>query len=158
MALSHCFYLSYQYPSEHFFEFTAIEWCGKKEAKRPVQIMLGPGKQIKVQNERGNKTFRTIDLKMVQKLMLEVAPDREKRYCVVKFEREYDLVLKFDDQELRTEFINDFESWLGSPEVGIGRERHEVQESQILKNAVTKGQRKKMLEKFFRVAILQVIW
>ena len=138
------------------FLISAIEWCGKSETKRPIQVMLGPGKQIKVQNERGNKNYRTIDLKHIPKLDLEISPDRQRRYCVIKFDREYDLVMRFDDEELRTEFVSDLESWLGSTEVGVGRERHEVKEAELLKNAITKGQRQKLLESFFRVAFAQV--
>ena len=138
------------------FVIAAIEWCGKSETKRPIQVMLGPGKQIKVQNERGNKNYRTIDLKRVQKLNIQISPDRQRRYCVIKFEREYDLVMRFDDEGLRTEFVSDLESWLGSTEVGVGRERFEVKEAQLLKDAITKGQRQKLLERFFRVAFAQV--
>ena len=118
--------------------------------------MLGPGKQIKIQNERGNKNYRTVDLSTMQKLTFCVSPDRQRKYVLIKFDREYDLVMKFDDEELRTEFISDLENWLGSTEVGIGRERREIRETEMLKMAVTKAHRQKTLERFFRVAFAQV--
>ena len=118
--------------------------------------MLGPGRQIKVQNEKGDKNYRTIDLTMTNKLTFYVSPDRQRRYFVIKFEKEYDLVVKFDEMDQRTEFISDFENWLGSTEVNIGRERMEIREAEILKSALTKEQRKAQLDQFFRVAIAQV--
>ena len=135
---------------------TASEWCGFKQAKRPIQIMLGPGKQIKLSNERGNKTYRTIDMTDLKKLTFCVSPDRQRRIVLIKFDREYDLVMKFDGEEQRTEFISDFENWLGSTEVGIGRERLEIREVELLKMAITKVHRQKTLERFFRVAFAQV--
>ncbi|XP_071487821.1 dual oxidase 2-like [Diadema antillarum] len=135
--------------------YTAAEWCGKKEGSRPVQVKLGPGKKIRISNERGNKVYRTVDLSHYSKVTLLVSPDGAQRYVVVKFEREYDIVLKFADPELRLEFISDLESFLGSAEVGVGRERLEIREKEMLVMAVTREHRQKLLEKFFRVAFSQ---
>ncbi|XP_030832129.1 dual oxidase 1 isoform X2 [Strongylocentrotus purpuratus] len=135
--------------------YAAAEWCGKKEGSRQVQVKLGPGKKIRITNERGNKILRTVDLTHYTKVGLLVSPDGKRRHLVVKFDREYDIVLKFSDPDSRLEFISDFESFLGSEEVGVGRERQEIGEKELLKVAVTKEHRTKLLEKFFLMAFSQ---
>ena len=134
----------------------ALEWCGFKSGTRPIQVALGPGKLIKVSNERGNKLYRTIDLNHQQKILFCVAPDRKRRYLLLQLEREYDLVVKFDEEDSRTEFISELESFLGSGEVGLGMERREIRENELLKMAITKEHRQKTIERFFRVAFAQV--
>ncbi|XP_063956076.1 dual oxidase 2-like isoform X4 [Lytechinus pictus] len=135
--------------------YAASEWCGKKEGTRQVQVKLGPGKKIRITNDRGNKIFRTVDLTSYNKVGLLVSPDGKRRYMVVKFDREYDIVLKFPDPESRLEFISDLEAFLGSDEVGVGRERQEIRENELLKVAVTKEHRTKLLEQFFLMAFSQ---
>ena len=87
---------------------------------------------------------------------LLVSPDGHRRFMVVKFESEYDIVLKFPDEDSRLEFISDVENFLGSTEVGLGRERQEIREVEMLKMAVTKEHRTQLLEKFFKTAFSQV--
>ncbi|XP_038077765.1 dual oxidase 2-like isoform X2 [Patiria miniata] len=140
---------------ETLLKFTAAEWCGYKSGTRPVQVALGPGKAIKVMNERGNKLYRTIDLTHHQKITLCVGPDGKQRFLLLHMEREYDLVLKFDGSESRGEFISEVESFLGSGEIGVGQERREIREKELLKMAITKEHRQKTLERFFRVAFAQ---
>ncbi|XP_022093825.1 dual oxidase 2-like isoform X3 [Acanthaster planci] len=140
---------------ESLQKFPALEWCGSKSGTRPIQVALGPGKAIKVMNERGNKLYRTIDLAHHQKITLCVSPDGNRRYVLLHMEREYDLVLKFDDIESRTEYISELQSFLGSGEVGLGQERQETREKDLLRMAITKEHRQKTLERFFRVAFAQ---
>ncbi len=140
---------------ENLKKFTSLEWCGFKSGTRPIQVALGPGKLIKVSNERGNKLYRTIDLNHHQKILFCVAPDRKRRFLLLQLEREYDLVMKFDEEDSRTEFISELESFLGSGEVGLGMERREIRENELLKMAITKEHRQKTLERFFRVAFAQ---
>lgn len=135
--------------------YTAFEWCGKKEGSRPVQVKLGPGKKIRISNERGNKVYRTIDLDNYAKVTLLISPDGKRRLMVIKLGREYDVVLKFNDPDSRLEFVSDLESFLGSAEIGVGRERQEIRESELIKVAVTKEHRTKLLEKFFLTAFAQ---
>ncbi|PIK44178.1 dual oxidase 1 precursor [Apostichopus japonicus] len=137
---------------EKLTTYEAQEWQGRRKGCRPVNVMLGPGAIIKLNNERGNQTFRTIDLSHHQKVTLWVSADGKQRFMTLKLEREYDLVLRFSDTEIRQEFISKVESFLGSPEVGVGRERLEVKETDLLNSAITKDHRQRTLEKFFRHA------
>lgn len=132
--------------------FEAEEWQGFKKGCRAINVMLGSGSVIKVSNECGSQVYRTVDLSHHKKVTLWVSPDRNRRYMTLKLEREYDLVLRFADDEARQEFISECENFLGSPDVGVGRERMEVKEKDMLQNAITKEHRQRTLEKFFRHA------
>ena len=52
--------------------YLAAEWCGKKEGSRQVQVKLGPGKKIRITNERGNKILRTVDLTHYTKVSIAI--------------------------------------------------------------------------------------
>ncbi|XP_033120574.1 dual oxidase 2-like isoform X2 [Anneissia japonica] len=135
--------------------YATREWCGHGQAERPVAVRLGPGKTFVVLNDRGNKVYRTIDLTIHQKLTFLVCPDQRRKMMAVVIDKEYDLVLKFDTEEERNAFISDIESFLTDPAVGVGRERREVRQSEMLRMANTKVERQRTLERFFRVAFAQ---
>ncbi|XP_071953912.1 dual oxidase 2-like isoform X2 [Antedon mediterranea] len=135
--------------------YSTREWCGDGQSERPIAVRLGPGKSITVLNDRGNKTYRTIDLAIHQKITLLVCPDQRRKMMTIVIEKEYDLVMKFDTEEERNAFISDIESFLTDPAIGVGRERREVHQAEMLRMANTKVQRQKTLERFFRVAFAQ---
>ncbi|XP_070541735.1 dual oxidase 2-like isoform X2 [Ptychodera flava] len=134
--------------------FLATEWRGK-ESNRSVKIKLGPGRQITVQSDRG-RALRIIEFTdMVKTVEFQVSPDKARKMMLIRVEKEYDLVLKFDDQAQRDSFIKELQDFLGTAEVGIGSKRLEIKQDQMLKQAVTKAHRQMVLERFFRVAFAQ---
>ncbi|XP_072031527.1 dual oxidase 2-like [Amphiura filiformis] len=134
----------------------AAEWCGPKEGHRQVQITLCNGKQIQVNHEDGIKTYRTIDLSMVTDLTFSVSSDRKRQYVMIEVNKEYDLVIRFDNESKRNAFISDFELWLAKPNVRIRGKQMQIREKNLRAMATTKEDRQKTLEKFVKLVFAQV--
>ncbi|XP_078588866.1 dual oxidase 2-like isoform X3 [Branchiostoma floridae x Branchiostoma japonicum] len=132
--------------------FLATEYVGKKEGERSVQVKLGTGKEIKVLNDRG-KLLRTIDLRNHNQLVLYVEADKHRTLMAIHVPKEYDLILNFDYTEDRDNALMQVEDFLGTVEVG--RRRQEMKSSDLMKAIVTKADRQKQLEKFFRIIFAQ---
>ena len=124
---------------------------------RVVKVSLGPGKQIQIVNEHGNKTLRQIDLSRVQQITLCVSSDRNQQYILIEVNQEYDLVVRFDDEEQRKGFVSDLQHWLERPDIEIKVRHEERREKNLLKLAITKEERQKSTERFLRLAFAQVI-
>ncbi|XP_078655544.1 dual oxidase 2-like isoform X2 [Branchiostoma floridae x Branchiostoma belcheri] len=130
----------------------ATEYVGKKEGERSVQVKLGTGKEIKVLNDRG-KLLRTIDLRNHNQLVLYVEADRHRTQMAIHVPKEYDLVLNFEYTEDRDNALMQVEDFLGTVEVG--RRRQEMKSKDLMNAIVTKADRQKQLEKFFRIIFAQ---
>ena len=139
-----------------FATFTAQEWVDKKEGLRTVQIHCKSSKKcIILKTEDGSKALRSIDLKEVRAVQLCASANRAQDYLQIKIDKEYDLVLQFDSYYDRERFASKIELFL--EEIGIGRERVEVDLKTMLSTAYTKEKRQKHLEQFFRVVFSHVI-
>ena len=131
------------------------EWVGKKDGFRNVQIHCKANKKcIVVKSEDGSKDIRSIDFKEVRSVELVASANRAQDYLQIKVGKEYDLVLKFDSYYDRERFASKIELFL--EEIGIGRERIEVDLKTIMNTAYTKQKRQKHLEQFFRVVFSHV--
>jgi hypothetical protein len=69
--------------------------------------------------------------------------------------KQYDLIIKFDSYHNRERFASKLELFL--EEIGVGRERLEIDLKTMLNTAYTKAKRQKHLEQFFRVVFSHVI-
>ncbi|CAG2174102.1 unnamed protein product, partial [Oppiella nova] len=128
----------------------AQEWVGKKEGLRCVQIICKSSKKcIVVKLENGSKAVRSIDLRETTAIELQASANRKQDYLLLKVSNEYDLVLKFDSYHERERFATKVELFL--EEIGVGRERLELDLKSMLNTAYTKEKRQKHLEQFFRV-------
>ncbi|CAG2111400.1 unnamed protein product, partial [Medioppia subpectinata] len=126
------------------------EWVGKNEGLRCVQIICKSSKKcIDVKLENGTKAVRSIDLRDAAAIELQASANRKQDYLLLKVANEYDLVLKFDSYYERERFATKVELFL--EEIGVGRERIELDLKSMLKTAYTKERRQKHLEQFFRV-------
>lgn len=131
------------------------EWVGKKEGFRNVQIHCKVDKKcIVVKMEDGSKDIRSIDLKEVRTAQLIASANRSQDYLQIKVGKEYDLVLKFDSYYDRERFASKIELFF--EEIGIGRERTELDLKTMLNTVYTKQKRQKHLEQFFRVVFSHV--
>ena len=63
-------------------------------------------------------------------------------------------ILRFAEEHYRDDFVRGLETFL--QKIGVRREKPEMAEAMILKEATTKEKRKKILDKFIRVVCLQV--
>lgn len=137
--------------------FLAVEWMGGHDGERNVKVQFDENrKKIHVMDRHG-KPLRMIDLrrmdrKQSDKLHLWVSEDTG-IYVSVRAEGEIDLVLKFADALDRHEFIQKLTTFLESLHVSL--QKINFKEEVMKKNAITREQRQKLLDKFFRIICLQ---
>ncbi|XP_060062787.1 dual oxidase 2-like [Ylistrum balloti] len=134
--------------------FEVIEWMGPTMGDRRVKVKFdSERKKIHVTDTR-RKPLRMLDLRKISgKIHFRVSRDRQKNIMSVRFPNEIDLVLRFLDEEERNSFINQLDAFL--LEMGVNRERHELEEKSVIDLAETKEERQKILDTFFRVICVQ---
>eukprot|EP00058_Branchiostoma_floridae_P020949 XP_002606439.1 hypothetical protein BRAFLDRAFT_67691 [Branchiostoma floridae] len=130
----------------------ASEYMGGKDGEHSVQIMLGPGKEVKVLDQCLN-TVRTIDLKNYARLDIYLAVERNGNMLAMKIPKEYDLILHFDTMGEHNFCLRELEKFLGQE--GLSCNKHEMKGKELMKKVKTKADRQKQLERFFRINFAQ---
>ncbi|KAI1904336.1 hypothetical protein AGOR_G00004610 [Albula goreensis] len=133
---------------------TACEWQGPKEDLRPVGLDLDPKKRLLMVNSSGS-TLRSLSLGGQSQLDILLSNNLHCRALLLKVPKEYDLVLFFEDESKRLEFVGYLQREV-SDEEQVVRIR-EMTEQELLKEAVTREQRAQIVETFFRHAFAQVL-
>ncbi|KAM6180623.1 dual oxidase 2 isoform 2-T2 [Erethizon dorsatum] len=132
----------------------AMEWPGPRERSYPVTVQLLPERSLRVL-DRGLSVLRTVQLRPPQQVHLVLSSNRGRRSLLLKVPKEYDLVLQFNSEEERSAFVQLLQDlcvcWTLDLQVA------EMGESQLLREAVTKQQRGRILEVFFRHLFAQVL-
>ncbi|XP_037690014.1 dual oxidase 2 [Choloepus didactylus] len=132
----------------------AMEWPGPRERSYPITIQLLPDRHLQVL-DRHLSVLRTIQLWPLQQVNLILSSNRGCRALLFKIPKEYDLVLLFNSEEERAAFVQHLrgfcEHW------ALGLHVSEMGEKELFRNAVTKQQRERILEVFFRHLFAQVL-
>ncbi|XP_023217441.1 dual oxidase 2-like [Centruroides sculpturatus] len=129
------------------------EWVGKKEKLRQIIIRTDKNSKTIVVQLLNRQVIRSIDLKHVETVEMQISADANKHFLLFRVAREYDLVLSFDMLEERDVFVARLEEYLGA--IGVGRQKRGIRLQFMLNDATTKAHRQKQLEKFFRVVFAQ---
>ncbi|XP_067871236.1 dual oxidase 2-like [Heterodontus francisci] len=132
----------------------ALEWQGPKEPYRPVSIILDSNKCIKVMDSK-HSPIRSINVCSRSHADIILSTNNEQKALLLKVPKEYDLVLIFNAEEDRDNFVEDLKTYLQSNSINLFI--HEVKEGTLFKEAVTKRQRIKILDTFFRRVFAQVL-
>ncbi|KAM9645139.1 dual oxidase 2 isoform 1-T1 [Trichechus inunguis] len=132
----------------------AMEWPGSGEKSYPVIIQLLPDRHLQVLDRRLS-VLRTIQLQPPQQVNLILASNRGCRTLLLKIPKEYDLVLLFNSEEERGTFVQLLQGFCASWTLGL--HVSEMSEKQLFRKAVTKQQRGRILEIFFRHLFAQVL-
>ncbi|XP_041034593.1 dual oxidase 1-like isoform X1 [Carcharodon carcharias] len=146
--------VSVRTPTDSGNKIRAFEWQGPKEPNRPVSIILDSDKCLKAMDSKG-ALIRSINLCNVGHADIIQSTNNEQKALLLKVPKEYDLVLMFNGEEDRNNFVEDLKAYLERH--GINLLIHEVKERTLLKEAVTKQQRIKILDTFFRRVFAQVL-
>ncbi|XP_049638484.1 dual oxidase 1 [Suncus etruscus] len=140
--------------SEKFVEgVEALEWQGHKEPSRPVLVHLQPG-QVRVVDGRFS-VLRIIQLRPPQQVNLILSSNHGRRTLLLKIPKEYDLVLLFNLEEERQVLVENLRAAL--KESGLSFQEWELREQELMRVAVTREQRSRLLETFFRHLFSQVL-
>uniref|UniRef100_A0A8C5UZU3 NAD(P)H oxidase (H2O2-forming) n=1 Tax=Microcebus murinus TaxID=30608 RepID=A0A8C5UZU3_MICMU len=127
----------------------AMEWPGPKERNYPVTIQLLPDR-LQVLDRRLT-VLRTVQLRPSQQVNLILSSNRGCRTLLLKIPKEYDLVLLFNSEEERGSFVQQLKGW--APGLHVAQ----MGEKELFRRAVTKQQRARILEIFFRHLFAQVL-
>uniref|UniRef100_A0A8C2VE92 NAD(P)H oxidase (H2O2-forming) n=1 Tax=Chinchilla lanigera TaxID=34839 RepID=A0A8C2VE92_CHILA len=132
----------------------AMEWPGPMERSYPVTVQLLPDRTLQVLDRRLS-VLRTVQLRPLQQVHLVLSSNRGRRSLLLKIPKEYDLVLQFNSEEERGTFVQLLRDLCACWTLGL--HVAEMDESQLLREAVTKQQRGRILEVFFRHLFAQVL-
>uniref|UniRef100_A0A670ZBK2 NAD(P)H oxidase (H2O2-forming) n=1 Tax=Pseudonaja textilis TaxID=8673 RepID=A0A670ZBK2_PSETE len=132
----------------------ALEWHGFKIDTSLVYIQLKEDKVIKVLDCK-LAVVRSITLRSQQKVETIMSNNRGNKTILLKIPKEYDLVLQFKVEAECRDFLGHLKTYLERNELTL--QVFMMSEQQLLKKAVTKEQRKEILEIFFRHSFAQVL-
>uniref|UniRef100_A0A8C6XMV9 NAD(P)H oxidase (H2O2-forming) n=1 Tax=Naja naja TaxID=35670 RepID=A0A8C6XMV9_NAJNA len=132
----------------------ALEWHGFKIDTSLVYIQLKEDKVIKVLDSK-LAVVRSITLRSQQKVETIMSSNRGNKTILLKIPKEYDLVLQFKVEAECRDFLGHLKTYLERNELTL--QVSMMSEQQLLKKAVTKEQRKEILEIFFRHSFAQVL-
>ncbi|XP_011353473.1 dual oxidase 2 [Pteropus vampyrus] len=132
----------------------AMEWTGPRERSYPITIQLLPDRHLQVLDRRLS-VLRTIQLRPSQQVNLILSSNRGRRTLLLKIPKEYDLVLLFNSEEERDTFVQHLQDFCVHWALGLSVA--EMVENVLFRKAVTKQQRGRILEVFFRHLFSQVL-
>jgi len=142
---------SFHKENKNTIPYSASEWVDRKSPMRPVVVMMdSQTKQVQVKNQLGH-LLRALDLAHNQLIEVHIISDGQ--YIMLRVSNYYDLVLKFETQYLRDIFLQGFEEFV--LQVGVTRKRITIALKPALQQAITRKDRQKRLEMFFRVVFSQ---
>uniref|UniRef100_H0X7P0 NAD(P)H oxidase (H2O2-forming) n=1 Tax=Otolemur garnettii TaxID=30611 RepID=H0X7P0_OTOGA len=131
----------------------AMEWPGPKERSYPITIQLLPDRLQVL--DRQLTVLRTVQLQPPQQVNLILSSNRGCRTLLLKIPKEYDLVLLFNSEEERGTFVRQLQDLCSYCELSL--HVAEMGERELFRKAVTKQQRGRILEIFFRHLFAQVL-
>ncbi|XP_045668228.1 dual oxidase 2 [Ursus americanus] len=132
----------------------AMEWPGSREKSYPITIQLLPDRRLQVLDRRLS-VLRTVQLQPPQQVNLILSGNRGRRTLLLKIPKEYDLVLLFNSEEERDTFVQHLRDFC--VQWALGLDVTEMRENELFRRAVTKQQRGRILEIFFRHLFAQVL-
>ncbi|XP_054988468.1 dual oxidase 2 [Sorex araneus] len=132
----------------------AMEWPGPKDKSYLVTIQLLPDGGLQVLDQRLT-VLRTVQLRSPQQVNLILSSNRGCRTLLLKIPKEYDLVLLFNSEDERAALVQQLQDLCVHRALDL--ELAEMAEEELFRKAVTKQQRGRILEVFFRHLFAQVL-
>uniref|UniRef100_A0A3Q2D4C6 NAD(P)H oxidase (H2O2-forming) n=1 Tax=Cyprinodon variegatus TaxID=28743 RepID=A0A3Q2D4C6_CYPVA len=128
------------------------EWQGHKKLLHPVSVEI-ENRRLQV-FDRSGAMQRSLSLKNQDHLDIFLSSSHTHKAVLLKVPKEYDLVLFFDDESKRSEFVSHLRLELEDMRKEIRVK--EMREGELLKEALTKEQRAQIVETFIRHAFSKV--
>lgn len=133
---------------------SAYEWQGHKKQLQPVSVEIDEKRRLQV-CDRSGTAHRCINVRNQDYLDVVLSNDCQQKALLLKVPKEYDLVLFFDEESKRMEFVRQLRPEVTDvrPEVRV----REMREKGLLKEALTREQRAQIVETFIRHAFSKVL-
>nr|XP_008200778.1 PREDICTED: dual oxidase 1 [Tribolium castaneum] len=137
----------------HYPLFVVDEWLGPKDPSRRVVLVLKDDKKIVEVMSQTGELLRALDFTNPKK-KVEVYEIKDAPYVIIKCTHDYDLILRFETDYLRSRFLTTFDPFLTNS--GLARENiSSFTWKAALKKITTKTDRQLLLERFYRVVFAQ---
>ncbi|XP_055048116.2 dual oxidase 1 [Misgurnus anguillicaudatus] len=133
---------------------TAKEWLGHHTAPRQVTLAFNEKKVFQIFDESGSLTSHSL-ANRDRHLDVLISNDHLHRALLLKVPKEFDLVFFFEDVDHRSQFLSQLRSELDGRIQSLNVT--EMSEREMLKDAVTREQREKIVETFFKHAFAKVL-
>ncbi|XP_017160692.1 dual oxidase 1 [Poecilia reticulata] len=131
----------------------AYEWQGRRKPLHPVSVEI-ENRRLQVLDGSG-AVHRSLSLRNQNHLDIFLSSSHHHKSLLLKVPKEYDLVLFFDDESKRSEFVSHVRLELEDMRQEIRVK--EMRERELLKEALTKEQRAQIVETFIRHAFSKVL-
>uniref|UniRef100_A0A8C2L441 NAD(P)H oxidase (H2O2-forming) n=1 Tax=Cyprinus carpio TaxID=7962 RepID=A0A8C2L441_CYPCA len=135
-------------------ETVAKEWLGHNAAPRQVTLAFNEKKVFQTFDENGS-LLSSHSLCNQDHLNVLISNDHQHRALLLRIPKEYDLVLFFEDVGQRSKFLSHLRSELEGKIQNLTV--MEMSEKELLRDAVTRTQREKIVETFFKHAFSKVL-
>ncbi|XP_036004367.1 dual oxidase 1 [Fundulus heteroclitus] len=132
---------------------SAYEWQGHKKLLHPVSVEM-ENRRLQVL-DRSGATHRSISLRNQDYMDVFLSSNLHRKALLLKVPKEYDLVLLFNDEGKRSDFVSRLRLELEDMRQEIRVK--EMRERELLKEALTKEQRAQIVETFIRHAFSKVL-
>uniref|UniRef100_A0A3P9PLG9 NAD(P)H oxidase (H2O2-forming) n=1 Tax=Poecilia reticulata TaxID=8081 RepID=A0A3P9PLG9_POERE len=129
------------------------EWQGRRKPLHPVSVEI-ENRRLQVLDGSG-AVHRSLSLRNQNHLDIFLSSSHHHKSLLLKVPKEYDLVLFFDDESKRSEFVSHVRLELEDMRQEIRVK--EMRERELLKEALTKEQRAQIVETFIRHAFSKVL-
>nr|XP_046249135.1 dual oxidase 1 isoform X2 [Scatophagus argus] len=133
---------------------TAFEWQGHKEPLHPISMEIDEKKRLQI-FDRSGSVHRFLNLGNQDYLDVLLSNNHQHKALLLKVSKEYDLVLFFDDESKRAEFVKHLRQGLADTAQEIRVKQ--MREEELLKEALTREQRAQIVETFIRHAFSKVL-
>uniref|UniRef100_A0A673Z4M1 NAD(P)H oxidase (H2O2-forming) n=1 Tax=Salmo trutta TaxID=8032 RepID=A0A673Z4M1_SALTR len=130
------------------------QWQGPKKPLFPVSLLIDDRRKLQVFDQSG-PALRSLSLGSQTHLDVLLSSNNYRRALLMKVPKEYDLVLYFEDEGQRGEFVRYLRSEVtdGGQELAV----RDMTEKELLREAVTRDQRAQIVENFIRSAFAKVL-
>ncbi|KAL0968670.1 hypothetical protein UPYG_G00269980 [Umbra pygmaea] len=132
----------------------ACEWQGPKKPQRPIILKVDEKRSLQMIDLSG-PILRSLNLDAQTHLDILLSSDSSRRAMLLKVPKDYDLVLYFEDEHQRGEFVNHLCSEVPDSDSRVSVMN--MPENNLLQEAVTMEQRAKLVETFIRSAFAKVL-
>uniref|UniRef100_A0A8C1U410 NAD(P)H oxidase (H2O2-forming) n=1 Tax=Cyprinus carpio TaxID=7962 RepID=A0A8C1U410_CYPCA len=129
-------------------------WLGHNAAPRQVTLAFNEKKVFQTFDENGS-LLSSHSLCNQDHLNVLISNDHQHRALLLRIPKEYDLVLFFEDVGQRSKFLSHLRSELEGKIQNLTV--MEMSEKELLRDAVTRTQREKIVETFFKHAFSKVL-
>uniref|UniRef100_A0A4W5PR18 NAD(P)H oxidase (H2O2-forming) n=1 Tax=Hucho hucho TaxID=62062 RepID=A0A4W5PR18_9TELE len=132
----------------------ACEWQGPKKPLFPVSLLIDDRRKLQM-FDRSGPALRSLSLGTQTHLDVLLSSNNYRRALLMKVPKEYDLVLYFEDEGQRGEFVRHLRSEVtdSGQELAV----RDMKEKELLREAVTRDQRAQIVENFIRSAFAKVL-